>query len=62
MSPTSTKCLTRALTRSLSVPFLLAASDWQGQTAPDTDWTEELMRDIRFGVGFPNALSEPPGP
>ncbi len=33
-----------------------------GSDRPDTDWTEELMRDIRFGVGFPDALFEPPGP
>ena len=46
----------------LPVTRRYAASDWQGQTDPDTDWTEELMRDIRFGVGFPDALFEPPGP
>lgn len=37
------------------------ASCWQGHT-DDADWRKELMRDIRFRVGFPDALFEPPGP
>jgi hypothetical protein len=37
------------------------ASNWQGQVK-GTNWTEEIMEDIKFNNGFDRALFNKPAP